>query len=92
MPGGQGQEPSDATEGGDENDPQDEPTPGPKKDGQLREMTPSDQERQMHRPLEAKPGQMSDEEALGLLDSLKDEGDRIDLMRRKTDRGVLRDW
>ena len=46
----------------------------------------------MHRPGDSKPGQMSDEEALGLLDSLKDEGDRIDLMRRKTDRSVLRDW
>jgi len=91
-PGGQQQEPSDSTEGGDESDLQDEPTPAPKKNGELREMTPSDQERQMHQPLESKPGQMSDEEALGLLDSLKDEGDRIDLMRRKTDRGVLRDW
>jgi Ca-activated chloride channel family protein len=91
-PGGQQQEPSDATEGGDESDPQDEATPAPKKDGQLREMTPSDQQEQMHQPLEPKPGQMSDDEALGLLDSLKDEGDRIDLMRRKTERGVLRDW
>jgi Ca-activated chloride channel family protein len=91
-PGGQQQEPSDATEGGDESDPQDEATPAPKKDGQLREMTPSDQQEQMHQPPESKPGQMSDDEALGLLDSLKDEGDRIDLMRRKTDRSVLRDW
>jgi Ca-activated chloride channel homolog len=91
-PGGQQQEPSDENEGGDESDPQDQPTPAPKKDGQLREMTPSDQKEQMHRPRESKPGQMSQEEALGLLDSLKDEGDKIDLMRRKTDRGVLRDW
>jgi Ca-activated chloride channel homolog len=91
-PGGQQQEPSDGTEGGDESDPQDEPTPGPKKDGQLREMTPSDQQPETHRPPETKPGQMTDDEALGLLDSLKDEGDKIDLMRRKTDRGVLRDW
>ena len=91
-PGGQQQEPSDTTEGGGESDPQDEPTPSPKKDGQLREMTPSEQEQQLHRPLESKPGQMSEDEALGLLDSLKDEGDKIDLMHRKTDRGVLRDW
>jgi len=91
-PGGQQQEPSDTTEGGDESDPQDEATPAPKKDGQLRELAPSDQKEQMHQPVESKPGQMSDDEALGLLDSLKDEGDRIDLMRRKTDRGVLRDW
>ena len=91
-PGDQQKDPTDSTEGGNESDPRDEPTPGPKKDGQLREMTPSDQQQQMHRPGDSKPGQMSDEEALGLLDSLKDEGDRIDLMRRKTDRGVLRDW
>jgi hypothetical protein len=91
-PGDQQQEPSDAPEDGNESDPQDEPTPGPKKDGQLRELAPSDQQQQMHQPLESKPGQMSGDEALGLLDSLKDEGDKIDLMRRKTDRGVLRDW
>jgi Ca-activated chloride channel homolog len=91
-PGGQQQDPSDATEGGDDGDPQDEPTPAPKKEGQLRELTPSDQQEQIHQPLESKPGQMSDDEALGLLDSLKDEGDRIDLMRRKTEHGVLRDW
>jgi Ca-activated chloride channel family protein len=91
-PGDQQQEPSDSTEGGNESAPQDEATPAPKKDGQLREMAPSDQQEQMHQPLESKPGQMSDDEALGLLDSLKDEGDRIDLMRRKTERGVLRDW
>jgi Ca-activated chloride channel homolog len=91
-PGDQQQEPSDATEGGNESDPQDEATPAPKKHGQLREMTPSDQKDQMHQPVESKPGQMSDDEALGLLDSLKDEGDRIDLMRRRTERGVLRDW
>jgi Ca-activated chloride channel family protein len=91
-PGGQQQEPSDAPEDGNESDPQDEPTPGAKKDGQLRQMAPSGQQQQMHQPLDSKPGQMSDDEALGLLDSLKDEGDKIDLMRRKTDRGVLRDW
>ncbi len=91
-PGDQQQDSADPTEGGNESDPRDEPTPGSRKNGQLREMTPSDQQQQMHRPTDSKPGQMSDEEALGLLDSLKDEGDKIDLMRRKTDRGVLRDW
>jgi len=90
-PGGQQQQPSDPKEG-NEGDLQDEPTPAPKKNGQLREITPSDQPQQMQQPLESKPGEMSEEEALGLLDSLKDEGDRIDLLRRKTDRGVLRDW
>lgn len=56
-------------------------------------MTPSDeQNQQMPLPEESRPGLMSEDEALGLLDSLKDESDRIDLMHRKTDRGVLRDW
>jgi Ca-activated chloride channel homolog len=92
-PGGQQQGPSDQNESGDDDQPQDEPTPSPKKDGQLREITPSDeQKQQMQQPLESKPGLMSEDEAIGLLDSLKDESDKIDLMHRKTDRGVLRDW
>jgi Ca-activated chloride channel homolog len=90
-PGEQG--PSDQNQGGDDDQPQDESTPSPKKDGQLREITPSDeQKQQMQQPQESKPGSMSEDEALGLLDSLKDESDKIDLMHRKTDRGVLRDW
>jgi Ca-activated chloride channel homolog len=92
-PGDQQTGPSDQNEAGDDDQPQDEPTPSPKKDGQLREITPSDQQKQqMQQPQESKPGLMSEEEALGLLDSLKDESDKIDLMHRKTDRGVLRDW
>lgn len=92
-PGNRQMGPSDQSESGDEDQPQDEPTPGPKKDGQLREITPSDQQKQqMQQSLESKPGLMSEDEALGLLDSLKDESDKIDLMHRKTDRGVLRDW
>jgi hypothetical protein len=46
----------------------------------------------MQQPAESKPGMMTEEEARGLLDSLKDESDRIDLMHRKAERGVLRDW
>ena len=86
-------DPSDSDESGDDDQPQNEPTPSPKKDGQPQEITPSDeQKQQMPAPQESKPGMMSEDEALGLLDSLKDESDRIDLMHRKTDRGVLRDW
>ena len=56
-------------------------------------MTPSEeQKQQIQEPQDSRPGTMSEDEALGLLDSLKDESDKIDLMRRKTDRGVLRDW
>ena len=92
-PGGQQQGPSEPDESDNDDQPQEETPPGPKKDGQLREITPSDeQKRQMPLPEESGPGLMSEDEALGLLDSLKDESDRIDLMRRKTERGILRDW
>ena len=92
-PGDQQESPSEPNESGDDDQPQNEPTPNPKKDGQLREITPSDeQKKQMQQPAESKPGMMTEEEARGLLDSLKDESDRIDLMHRKADRGVLRDW
>jgi len=92
-PGNPRGDPSDSDESGDEDQPQGETTPTPQKNGQLREMTPSDeQDQQMPLPEESRPGLMSEDEALGLLDSLKDESDRIDLMHRKTDRGVLRDW
>jgi Ca-activated chloride channel homolog len=93
MPGDQQAEPSDPNESGDEDQPQDEPTPRADKDGQPQEITPSDQQKQQaQQPQEPRPGLMSEEEAIGLLDSLKNESDKIDLMRRKTDRGVLRDW
>jgi Ca-activated chloride channel family protein len=93
MPGDQQQEPSDPNDNGDDDQAQDEPTPRPDKDGQPREITPFDQQKQQgQQPQEPRPGFMSEEEALGLLDSLKDESDRIDLMRRKTERGILHDW
>jgi Ca-activated chloride channel family protein len=91
-PGGQRENPSDMDESGDEDQPQGEATPSPKKDGQLREITPSDEQKQQMPQPGPKTGSMSEEEALGLLDSLRDESDRIDLMHRKTDRGILRDW
>jgi Ca-activated chloride channel homolog len=93
-PGGGQQGSSDPNESGDDDDqPQDESTPAPKKDGQAREMTPSEeQKQQIPEAQDSRPGMMSEDEALGLLDSLKDESDRIDLMRHKTDRSVLRDW
>jgi hypothetical protein len=92
-PGAQREGPPDPDDSGDDDQPQNEATPSPKKDGQLREITPSDEQKQpMPQPQESRPGMMSEDEALGLLDSLKNESDRIDLMHRKTDRGVLRDW
>jgi Ca-activated chloride channel family protein len=92
-PGNRQGDPSESDESGDDDKAQNEPSPSPEKDGQPQEITPSDeQKRPMPAPQESKPGMMSEDEALGLLDSLKDESDRIDLMHRKTDRGVLRDW
>jgi Ca-activated chloride channel family protein len=92
-PGGQQQSPSDSDDDREDDQSQNDSAPDPKKNGQLREMTPSDeQKQQMPLPRESTPGLMSEDEALGLLDSLKDESDKIDLMRRKTDRRVLRDW
>jgi Ca-activated chloride channel homolog len=90
MPGDESQP---SLHGDDDNDATEEPTPGQKKEGQVQEMTPSDQKSQgAPEPSDDKRGQMSEEEALSLLDSLRDEGDKIDLMRRKTDRGVYPDW
>jgi Ca-activated chloride channel family protein len=92
MPRDQSQQ-SDSAEGDDENGLTEEPSPGQKKDGEVREIAPSDEQPRGTRvPSDEKQGQMSEEEALSLLDSMKDEGDKIDLMRRKTDRGVSRDW
>jgi Ca-activated chloride channel family protein len=81
------QDPSDS----ENNQPEQVPTPDKKKQGDLREMAPSEQERQ-HAQAQPTPGQMSEDEALGLLDSLKSEGDRVDLLHHRNDRRVLRDW
>jgi Ca-activated chloride channel homolog len=81
------QDPSDS----ENNQPEQAPTPDKKKQGDLREMTPSEQERQQAQA-QPTPGQMSEDEALGLLDSLKSEGDRVDLLHHRNDRRVLRDW
>jgi Ca-activated chloride channel homolog len=80
-------DPSDS----ENNEPEQAPTPDKKKQGDLREMTPLDQERQRAQA-QPTPGQMSEDEALGLLDSLKTESDRVDLMHHRNDRRVLRDW
>jgi Ca-activated chloride channel family protein len=84
---------SDSAEGDDENGSTEEPSPAQKKDGDVRELAPSDaQPRGTPVPSDEQQGQMSEEEAISLLNSLKDEGDKIDLMRRKTDRRASRDW
>jgi Ca-activated chloride channel homolog len=92
-PGNQHQEPSGQPDSGGDDQTQEEPEPTPKMQGQLRELTPSDQEpNKMQQQQQSGPNGISEDEARRLLNSLKDESDRIDLMRRKTDRPVLRDW
>ncbi len=86
------QQSQDAPENGEMDDSQDD-TGSPKKEGQIQENTPSDDAGQQNREeLQTRPGQMTQDEAQGLLDSLKDEGSRIDVTRHKTERGVFRDW
>ncbi|MBV9672827.1 MAG: VWA domain-containing protein [Verrucomicrobia bacterium] len=86
------QQSPDAPESGEMDDSQDD-TGSQKKEGQIQENTTSDDNGQQNREeLQTRSGQMTQDEAQGLLDSLKDEGSRIDLTRHKTERGVFRDW
>jgi Ca-activated chloride channel homolog len=91
--GDQNEQPSDRSDSGDADGAQDEPTPHPDKNGELRELTPSDERKERSgQSQDSGPNAMSEDEAHRLLNSLKDESDRIDLMHQKTDRPVLRDW
>lgn len=91
--GDQQEQPSDRSDSGDADGAQNEPTPHPDKNGELRELTPSDERKERSgQSQESGPNAMSEDEAHRLLNSLKDESDRIDLMHQKTDRPVLRDW
>ncbi len=92
-PGNQHQVPSDQSDGGGDDQTQEDPQPTPKKEGQLRELTPSDEGAdELGQQQESGANGISQDEARQLLNSLKNESDRIDLMHRKTDRPVLRDW
>jgi Ca-activated chloride channel family protein len=91
--GDQNEQPSDRSDSGDADDAQDEPTPHRDKNGELRELTPSDERKgRSGQSQDSGPNAMSEDEAHRLLNSLKDESDRIDLMHQKTERPVLRDW
>jgi len=71
---------------------QPEPTPGKKK-GDLRELDPSDKSQDQKSIQAPSPNDhMTSDEALGLLDSLQNDEDHVDLTHRKRERGVLRDW
>jgi Ca-activated chloride channel homolog len=93
---GQGQEDAETGSDDDPDQSQPEPAPGKEKKGDLRENGPSEQQQQQEKipgidpPLEG--GHMTPDEAMGLLQSLQNEEDRVDLTHRKRDRGVARDW
>jgi Ca-activated chloride channel family protein len=92
-PGNQQQEPSDQAQSGGENQMDEDAQPTPKKEGQLRELTPSDGGAdKLGQQQHSGANGISEDEARQLVNSLKNESDRIDLMHRKTDRPVLRDW
>ncbi|MBV8416397.1 MAG: hypothetical protein JO251_14400, partial [Verrucomicrobia bacterium] len=91
--GDHNEQPSDRSDSGDADGARDEPTPDRDKNGELRELTPSDERKERSgQSQDSGPNAMSEDEAHRLLNSLKDESDRIDLMHQKTDRPVLRDW
>jgi hypothetical protein len=84
----------DTDQSGDQGqqDRQSGPTPGKKK-GDLRELDPSDKFQDQKSNQAPQPGNgMTPDEALGLLDSLRNEEDHVDLTHRKREHGVLRDW
>jgi len=68
------------------------PTPGKKKEGDLRETQPRDANPQAGQEQAPEPGKMNREEAMGLLDSLRGEEDHVNLSRHKRESPVGRDW
>jgi Ca-activated chloride channel homolog len=67
--------------------------PEKKKEGDLRAIEPNDATKEKPESEMPNGQKMSPEEANGLLDSFRDDEDRVDLSRRKkTDRPVLKDW
>jgi Ca-activated chloride channel family protein len=84
----------DTDQSGDQGQQDTQPGPTPdKKKGDLRELDPSDKSQDQKSNQAPQPGEgMTRDEALGLLDSLRNEEDHVDLTHRKRDHGVLRDW
>jgi Ca-activated chloride channel homolog len=92
-PGNQQKQRPDQSDSDGDDQMQEDAEPTPKKEGQLRELTPSDEGFDKLGQQQAPDANgISEDEARQLLNSLKNESDRIDLMHRKTDRPVLRDW
>lgn len=77
------------------------PTPGEKKDGDLKSTNDQAEPDNSPKPPqqgaspgseEEKAGQMSASQARGLLNSLKSEEEKVNLMQQQTSQDVLRDW
>lgn len=86
---------------GDKPEPVPTPTPGEKKQGDLKSSKPepNDQKPESKETQEAaaaeqqeKDGQMSPAQARALLNSLRNEEDKVNLMQQQTSQEVLRDW
>lgn len=87
---------------GEKPEPVPSPTPGEKKQGDLKsaKSEPNDQKPESKEAQEAaaaaeqqeKDGQMSPAQARALLNSLRNEEDKVNLMQQQTSQEVLRDW
>lgn len=77
------------------------PTPGEKKEGELKtahgddqktDKKPESKQEAMAATGEEKEGEMSAAQARGLLNSLRSEEEKVNLMQQQTSQEVLRDW
>jgi Ca-activated chloride channel family protein len=92
-PSEEGDDPKQDDPSGNDGTDMPEKEPTPKKEGQLKENTPSQSASKPEQELgPPRNGQMSSDEAMGLLNSLRDEGQRLDLSKKKGERRVTRDW
>jgi Ca-activated chloride channel homolog len=84
----------DSSDGNGTNNENQAPTPGKKKQGDLRETQPQDANPESGQENQSpEQSKMSREEAMGLLDSLKGEEDHVNLTRQhKRENPVARDW
>jgi len=94
-------DPSDQSNKSDpSNQPTPTPTPGEKKEGDLKNSQPEPKDQkpekkeaqQAEAQEEEKQGQMSPAQARGLLNSLRNEEEKVNLMQQQTSQDVLRDW
>lgn len=98
---------SDPSDSSDKSNPSDRsdkptptPTPGDKKEGDLKNSQPEPKDQkpekkegqQAEASEEEKQGQMSPAQARGLLNSLRNEEQKVNLMQQQTSQDVIRDW